>query len=131
MNIMTEARNLAATSGTGRLHMTAAAAFVETLAAHKVKEEFGAIGIPSPDALQPLRSAGMRVVSAAHGKGAAHMADGYARAANQVAVCIAQDGPGLTNFVTAVEAAGWARAPLVVVTQEPDIPVAGHEHGEP
>jgi sulfoacetaldehyde acetyltransferase len=127
MNTMTEARNLAASRiGAGKLRMTAAAAFVETLAAHRVREAFGVIGANSLDTLDPLRAAGIRLVSVARGQSAAHMADGYARAASQPAVCLAQNGPGLTDFVTAVEAAYWARTPLVMVTYEPETALGGH-----
>jgi len=46
------------------------------------------------------------------------MADGYARVSGKHGVCIAQNGPGITNFVTAVAAAYWAHSPVVVVTPE-------------
>jgi sulfoacetaldehyde acetyltransferase len=46
------------------------------------------------------------------------MADGYARVSGRHGVCIAQNGPGITNFVTAVAAAYWAHSPVVVVTPE-------------
>ena len=46
------------------------------------------------------------------------MADGYTRAGGEIAVCIAQNGPGITNFVTAVAAAYWNHTPMVVITPE-------------
>ncbi len=46
------------------------------------------------------------------------MADGYSRVSNSPGVCIAQNGPGITNFVTGVAAAFWAHSPVVVVTPE-------------
>ena len=46
------------------------------------------------------------------------MADGYSRVSNRQGVCIAQNGPGITNFVTAVAAAYWAHSPVVVITPE-------------
>jgi sulfoacetaldehyde acetyltransferase len=46
------------------------------------------------------------------------MADGYARATGKTGVCIAQNGPGITNFVTGVAAAYWAHTPVVVITPE-------------
>ncbi len=46
------------------------------------------------------------------------MADGYSRVLNQPGVCIAQNGPGITNFVTGVAAAFWAHSPVVVITPE-------------
>ena len=46
------------------------------------------------------------------------MADGYSRVTNTPGVCIAQNGPGITNFVTGVAAAYWAHSPVVVITPE-------------
>jgi predicted NBD/HSP70 family sugar kinase len=46
------------------------------------------------------------------------MADGFSRASGRHGVCIAQNGPGITNFVTAVAAAYWAHSPVVVITPE-------------
>src|ERR1051326_3773463 len=46
------------------------------------------------------------------------MADGYSRAGNRQGVCIAQNGPGITNFVTGVAAAYWAHSPVVAITPE-------------
>jgi sulfoacetaldehyde acetyltransferase len=54
------------------------------------------------------------------------MADGYGRVTNRPTVCIAQNGPGITNFVTAVAAAYWAHTPMVVVTPESGSLTAGH-----
>ncbi len=61
---------------------------------------------------------GIRFISVAHEQGAGHMADGYSRVSNRQGVCIAQNGPGITNFVTAVAAAYWAHSPVVVITPE-------------
>src|SRR5437016_1693404 len=46
------------------------------------------------------------------------MADGYSRVSGRHGVCIAQNGPGITNFVTSTAAAYWAHSPVVVVTPE-------------
>jgi sulfoacetaldehyde acetyltransferase len=46
------------------------------------------------------------------------MADGYSRATNRHGVCIAQNGPGITNFVTGIAAAYWAHSPVVCITPE-------------
>jgi glyoxylate carboligase len=54
------------------------------------------------DALDIFPAAGIRFIPVAHEQGAAHMADGYARASGRHGVCIAQNGPGITNFVTAI-----------------------------
>src|SRR3954463_9636874 len=115
MNTMTESRNLAVT---GKQKMTASEAFVETLVANGVKNVFGIVGSAYMDALDLFPLAGIRFISVAHEQGAGHMADGYARLSGRHGVCIAQNGPGITNFVTAVAAAYWAHSPVVVVTPE-------------
>ncbi|MDY0885174.1 sulfoacetaldehyde acetyltransferase [Dongia soli] len=98
--------------------MTPSEAFVETLVAQGVKHVFGIVGSAYMDALDIFEPAGIRFISVAHEQGAAHMADGYSRASNRHGVCIAQNGPGITNFVTAVAAAYWAHSPVVVITPE-------------
>jgi sulfoacetaldehyde acetyltransferase len=98
--------------------MTPSEAFVETMAVNGVKNVFGIVGSAFMDALDLFPSAGIRFIPTVHEQGAAHMADGYARVSGQHGVCIAQNGPGITNFVTAVAAAYWAHSPVVVVTPE-------------
>jgi len=115
MNTMTEGRRLVVT---GRQKMTPSEAFVETLVANGVRDVFGIVGSAYMDALDLFPLAGIRFISVAHEQGAGHMADGYARVSGQPGVCIAQNGPGITNFVTAVAAAYWAHSPVVVVTPE-------------
>jgi sulfoacetaldehyde acetyltransferase len=93
-------------------------ALVETLAAHGVTHVFGIVGSAFMDALDIFPAAGIRFVPVAHEQGAVHMADGYARASGRHGVCIAQNGPGVTNFVTGVAAAYWAHSPVVIITPE-------------
>jgi sulfoacetaldehyde acetyltransferase len=98
--------------------MTSSEAFVEQLIAEGVTDVFGIVGSAYMDALDIFPAAGIRFHSVAHEQNAAHMADGYARATNRHGVCIAQNGPGITNFVTAVAAAYWAHSPVVAITPE-------------
>jgi sulfoacetaldehyde acetyltransferase len=98
--------------------MTPSEALVETLAANGVTEVFGIVGSAYMDALDIFPAAGIRFIPVAHEQGAAHMADGYARASGRHGVCIAQNGPGVTNFVTAIAAAYWAHSPVVFITPE-------------
>ena len=98
--------------------MTPSEALVETLVAQGVTHVFGIVGSAYMDALDIFEPAGIRFVSVAHEQGAGHMADGFARASGRHGVCIAQNGPGITNFVTAVAAAYWAHSPVVVITPE-------------
>jgi sulfoacetaldehyde acetyltransferase len=46
------------------------------------------------------------------------MADGYSRVSGRHGVCIGQNGPGITNFVTAIAAAYWAHSPVIAITPE-------------
>ncbi|MGB3720998.1 MAG: sulfoacetaldehyde acetyltransferase [Hyphomicrobiaceae bacterium] len=98
--------------------MTASEAFVETLVAHGVKHVFGIVGSAFMDALDLFPTAGIRFIPTVHEQGAGHMADGYSRASGRHGVCIAQNGPGVTNFVTSTAAAYWAHSPVVVITPE-------------
>ena len=115
MNTMTESRNMAVQ---GRQKMTPSEAFVETLVAQGVTDVFGIVGSAYMDALDLFPQAGIRFISVAHEQGGGHMADGYARVSGRHGVCIAQNGPGITNFVTSTAAAFWAHSPVVVVTPE-------------
>jgi sulfoacetaldehyde acetyltransferase len=105
--------------------MTASEAFVEQLVAEGVSHVFGIVGSAYMDALDLFPPAGIRFVSVAHEQNAAHMADGYARASDRHGVCIAQNGPGVTNLVTAIAAAYWAHSPVVAVTPEAGSQSAG------
>jgi sulfoacetaldehyde acetyltransferase len=98
--------------------MSASEAFVETLVAYGVKDVFGIVGSAYMDALDLFPAAGIRFIPTAHEQGAGHMADGYSRASGRHGVCIAQNGPGITNFVTSTAAAYWAHSPVVVITPE-------------
>jgi sulfoacetaldehyde acetyltransferase len=115
MNTMTESRNLAVQ---GRQTMTPSEAFVETLVAQGVKDVFGIVGSAYMDALDLFTQAGIRFISVAHEQGGGHMADGYSRVSGRHGVCIAQNGPGITNFVTSIAAAYWAHSPVVMITPE-------------
>ncbi|MDH3637361.1 MAG: sulfoacetaldehyde acetyltransferase [Gammaproteobacteria bacterium] len=103
---------------TGKQLMTPSEAFVETLVANGVTDVFGIVGSACMDALDIFPAAGIRYVPVVHEQGGGHMADGYARVSGRHGVCIAQNGPGITNFVTAIAAAYWAHSPVVVITPE-------------
>lgn len=98
--------------------MTPSEALVETLVAEKVDTVFGIVGSAYMDALDLFPAAGIRFVSVAHEQAAAHAADGLARVTGRPQVCIAQNGPGAANFVSAITAAFWAHSPVVAVTPE-------------
>ena len=98
--------------------MTPSEAFVETLAAHGVTDIFGIMGSAFMDAMDIFEPAGIRFIPVCHEQGSAHMADGYARISGRHGVCTGQNGPGISNSVTAIAAAFWAHSPVVIITPE-------------
>ncbi|MDY0003646.1 MAG: thiamine pyrophosphate-binding protein, partial [Polyangia bacterium] len=98
--------------------MVPSEALVETLAAEGVKHAFGIVGSAYMDALDLFPDAGIRFISVAHEQAACHAADGLARVTGSPQVCIAQNGPGAANFVSAMTAAYWAHSPVVAITPE-------------
>lgn len=103
---------------TGVQKMTPSEAFVETMVANGVTDIFGIMGSAFMDAMDIFAPAGIRLVPVVHEQGAAHMADGYARVSGRHGVVIGQNGPGISNCVTAIAAAYWAHSPVVIVTPE-------------
>src|SRR2546428_6199943 len=99
--------------------MTPSEALTETLVAYGVDCVFGIIGSAILDPVDLFETAGIRFVSVQHEQAAAHMADGYARPSGRPGICIAQNGPGVTNPVTGVAAAYWAHQPLLCIPPEP------------
>ncbi len=98
--------------------MSPSEALVETMAAHGVTRIFGIMGSAFMDAMDIFEPAGIKMVSVVHEQGAAHMADGYSRVSGRHGVCIGQNGPGISNCVTAIAAAYWAHSPVVIITPE-------------
>ena len=98
--------------------MTPSEAFVETMVANGVTDMFGIMGSAFMDAMDIFAPAGIRLIPVVHEQGAAHMADGYSRVSGRHGVTIGQNGPGISNCVTAIAAAYWAHSPVVVVTPE-------------
>lgn len=98
--------------------MTPSEAFVETMVAQGVDTLFGIMGSAFMDAMDIFAPAGIRLIPVVHEQGAGHMADGYARVSGRHGVVIGQNGPGISNCVTAIAAAYWAHSPVVIVTPE-------------
>ena len=78
------------------------------------------------DALYAYRER-IRHVMTAHEQGAAHAADGYARATGKVGVCIATSGPGATNLVTGIATAYMDSVPMVAITGNVAVPLLGRD----
>ncbi|WP_420799671.1 sulfoacetaldehyde acetyltransferase [Noviherbaspirillum saxi] len=108
----------ATTTPTGPQPMTPSEAFVETMAANGVTDIFGIMGSAFMDAMDIFAPAGIRLIPVVHEQGAGHMADGYSRVSGRHGVVIGQNGPGISNCVTAIAAAYWAHSPVVIVTPE-------------
>jgi sulfoacetaldehyde acetyltransferase len=102
----------------GIQEMTPSEAFVETMVANGVTEIFGIMGSAFMDAMDIFAPAGIKLIPVVHEQGAAHMADGFARVSGRTGVVIGQNGPGISNCVTAIAAAYWAHTPVVIVTPE-------------
>ncbi len=100
--------------------VTGAYALIDSLKRHGVKHIFGYPGgaiLPIYDELYKAEAeGGIQHILVRHEQGAAHAADGYARATGQVGVCFATSGPGATNLVTGIATAHMDSIPMVVVT---------------
>lgn len=102
----------------GPQKMTPSEAFVETLVANGVTDMFGIMGSAFMDAMDIFAPAGIRLIPVVHEQGAGHMADGFSRVSGRHGVVIGQNGPGISNCVTAIGAAFWAHSPVVIITPE-------------
>ncbi len=74
----------------------------------------GGVVLPLMDKLYAEKA--IKFILTRHEQGAAHAADGYARASGKVGVCIATSGPGATNLVTGIATAMMDSSPLVCIT---------------
>jgi hypothetical protein len=102
--------NTTSSVSSGPRRMTPSEAFVETLAANGVTDMFGIMGSAFMDAMDIFAPAGIRLIPVVHEQGAAHMADGYARVSGRHGVVIGQNGPGISNCVTAIGTRDESRA---------------------
>ena len=124
----TKAKNRAAQAPqTTPIRLTGAEIVWATLVGEGVTDVFGYPGgaiLPVYDALRkfPIYHTLVR-----HEQGAAHMADGYARASGKVGVCIATSGPGATNLVTGIATAMLDSIPIVCITGNVSSKVLGSD----
>jgi len=100
------------------VRMTTEEAFVKTLQMHGIKEGFGIIGSAMMPISDLFPEAGINFWDCAHEYNAGMMSDGYSRATGRMSMMIAQNGPGITNFVTPVKTAYWNHTPLLLVTPQ-------------
>ncbi len=100
------------------MKMTTEEAFVKVLQMHGIEHAFGIIGSAMMPISDLFPKAGIMFWDCAHEGSAGMMADGYTRATGKMSMMIAQNGPGITNFVTAVKTAYWNHTPLLLVTPQ-------------
>src|SRR3974390_3001116 len=105
--------------------LTGAEILWATLVGEGVTEVFGYPGGAILPAYDALRKFPIRHVLVRHEQGAAHMADGYARASGKVGVAIATSGPGATNLVTGIATAMLDSIPIVCITGQVPSKVLG------
>lgn len=100
------------------MKMTTEEAFIKTLQMHGIEHAFGIIGSAMMPISDLFEDAGITFWDCAHEGSGGMMADGYTRATGKMSMMIAQNGPGITNFVTAVKTAYWNHTPLLLVTPQ-------------
>ena len=100
------------------MKMTTEEAFVKVLQKHGIRHAFGIIGSAMMPISDLFPKAGIKFWDCAHEGSAGMMADGYTRVTGKMSMMIAQNGPGITNFVTAVKTAYWNHTPLLLVTPQ-------------
>jgi len=96
--------------------MTPSEAMAEVLAQEGVTHVSGILGSAFMDLLDLFPAAGIEFISVRHEQTAGHMEDAYCRMTGKAGVCIGQNGPGITNFVTAVATANMAHTPMVLIS---------------
>jgi acetolactate synthase I/II/III large subunit len=110
---------------------TGAFALLDSLKRHDVQHIFGYPGgaiLPIYDEIYRAESRGdIKHILVRHEQGAAHAADGYARATGKVGVCFATSGPGATNLVTGIATAHMDSIPMVVITGQVPLPAIGSD----
>lgn len=108
--------------------MRGADLLIESLKHEDVEYIFGVQGgaaMPIFDALYEAK--GIQLIPMRHEQGAAHAADGYARATGKVGVALATSGPGATNLVTGIATAHMDSIPMVAITGQVPTQLIGND----
>ena len=100
------------------MKMTTEEAFVKVLQKHGIENAFGIIGSAMMAISDLFPKAGIKFWDCAHECSGGMIADGFTRASGKMSMMIAQNGPGITNFVTPVKTAYWNHTPLLLVTPQ-------------
>src|SRR5690606_19536081 len=101
-----------------QMRMTTEEAFVKVLQMHGIEHAFGIIGSAMMPVSDLFPKAGITFWDCAHETNGGLMCDGFIRATGKMAMAIAQNGPGVTGFVTAVKTADWNHTPMLLVTPQ-------------
>jgi acetolactate synthase-1/2/3 large subunit len=109
------------------MKLTGAQIFFECLKAEGVEVIFGLPGGVLLDLYDEMPKHNIRHILVRHEQGAAHMADGYARATGRVGVCLVTSGPGATNTVTGIATAYMDSIPIVVFTGQVPTALIGND----
>jgi sulfoacetaldehyde acetyltransferase len=100
------------------MKMTTEEAFIKVLQMHGIEHAFGIIGSAMMPISDLFPAAGITFWDCAHECTAGMIADGYTRASGKMSMAIAQNGPGITNFVTPIKTAYWNHTPMLLVTPQ-------------
>lgn len=100
------------------MKMTTEEAFVKVLQMHGIEQAFGIIGSAFMPISDLFPRAGIHFWDVAHETNGGLMCDGYTRASGKMGMAIAQNGPGVTGFVTAIKTAYWNHTPMLLVTPQ-------------
>jgi sulfoacetaldehyde acetyltransferase len=100
------------------MKMTTEEAFVKVLQMHGIEHAFGIIGSAMMPVSDLFPKAGITFWDCAHETNAGLICDGYSRVTGKMGMAIAQNGPGVTGFVTAVKTAYWNHTPMLLVTPQ-------------
>ncbi len=100
------------------MKMTTEEAFIKVLQMHGIENAFGIIGSAMMPISDLFPKAGISFWDCGHECNAGMMADGFTRASGKMSMMVAQNGPGITNFVTPVKTAYWNHTPLLLVTPQ-------------
>ena len=98
--------------------MTTEEAFIKVLQMHGIDQAFGIIGSAMMPVSDLFPKAGITFWDCAHETNSGIMCDGYSRVTGKMAMAIAQNGPGVTGFVTAMKTAYWNHTPMLLVTPQ-------------
>ena len=100
------------------MKMTTEEAFVKVLQMHGIEHAFGIIGSAFMPISDLFPQAGITFWDVAHETNGGLICDGYTRSTGKMGMAIAQNGPGVTGFVTAVKTAYWNHTPMLLVTPQ-------------